>query len=231
MRLTCTNCNHYSYRHKRWQLLSTRNNSGIYKASLIKLKLFFFPAEAKKDEIAFWATMGYVSFIWCISLLLTVENGISSENKFLLLANKINNLIPIMETNFKAVTTDLSSTSLVMALGWLFALPTLLWLVMNRYFIMEKIFLEIKVDSPPKTKLNFIKIVLICVSAYILYNYGIKLTSGYMGTPVIESLYGQGLISWLASIAIVGGGYWILLFGYVLLFVRRATSLSIKTYG
>jgi len=102
---------------------------------------------------------------------------------------------------------------------------------MNRYFIMEKIFLEIKVDSPPKTKLNFIKIVLICVSAYILYNYGIKLTSGYMGTPVIESLYGQGLISWLASIAIVGGGYWILLFGYVLLFVRRATSLSIKTYG
>ena len=80
----------YSYRHKRWQLLSTRNDCGIFKAALIKLKLFFYPTEPTKDEISFWIMMSYFFIISCISFWLTLEDGISPENKFVLLANKIN---------------------------------------------------------------------------------------------------------------------------------------------
>ena len=217
----------YFYRHKRWRLISELNDCGMIKKIFTKLRLLMFPLKKIDEEISAFIMMGYYFLISHISFWLQYVKEISSENTLVVVADMINSLIPIMETNFKAVTTDLPSTSLVMALGWIFALPTLFWVVISRHFMMVKLFVEIKIDAQPKVKMNIIKVIMIALAGYFFYT-GINRVTGISFIPAAHHLYGQSLISLLSSIIIVGGGYWALLFGYVLLFTKRTTALGEK---
>ena len=160
----------YSYRRNRWLMNLELNDCGLPKRFLIKLKLFFYPVKETDFQVAFIGGMVYLLSLCGIAFWLEFGGGISSDNSFVYISYKVNSLIPVMETHLLLVKTDKAASSLAMATGWLFGLPTIMWLIRDRYHYMEDIFINLIINSSYKALSCFASCFFCCFLAFFFIN-------------------------------------------------------------